>query len=204
VMAVDPAGGRQRQAVSRTAARQATAIVGQDLHRRVFVLHSWADRLDTERFMQHLLDTYQTWTPRWVGIEANAMQSLFGDALVCYARDRGVRLPYVPIYPPTNVDKLWRIRQALQLPAAQGRLFFQADQAILRQEYQDFPNSVTVDAIDALAMAVAMLPAQTRPAAIDAERQALADTLRAQGVAPRLIQARLQQYDRELAAAPAA
>ena len=178
----DPAAGRRFQVLKRTRARSAIAVVGQDLLRRVFVLKAWADRCATEQFVAEILRTQQQFNPKWFGIEANAMQVLFGDSVVAAAKVAKIPFPMTPVYQPTNVEKDWRIRTTLQPVIAQGRLLVQASQLDLWSELRTFPNTPTKDVVDALASAVALLPVRTLAESRNTERDAFAAYLRDAGV----------------------
>lgn len=154
----DPASGK-KLAIKRVRARSAIIVVGQDLMGRIYVLHAWADRCSTDKLTDRILRVNAEWRPRLFGIEANAMQSLYGDMVRREARlQAAVKPAFIPVDQPTRVDKDWRIRSVLQPVIAEGRLCLLDTQFELRAEITTFPMSPTKDMVDALASAIAMLP----------------------------------------------
>ena len=158
----DPAAGKKPNQVKKVRARSAIVVVGQDDFQRIFVLKAWGQRCRTDELVEEIMKTSETWSPKVFGIEANAMQSLFADCVQRESKMRGLVLPIRPILQPTKVDKIYRIRSALQPVISEGRLFIQEDQHELKQEILTFPMSPTVDIIDALASAVALLPKRNK------------------------------------------
>lgn len=154
----DPASGKKTEAVKRVRARSAIVGLAPDELNRLFVIFAWAERCSTNRLMDRILEVNEEFHPRVFGIEANAMQSLFADAVVREAMHKGVKLPLVSVEQPTKIDKDFRVRGALQPVVAFGRLFLQPHQHDLRHEVTSFPMSATKDLIDALASAVALVP----------------------------------------------
>lgn len=196
----DPASGKRGEELKRARARSAIVVLGQDTALRIFVLHCWVARASTDAFMDRMLEIFQTYTPRLFGIEANGMQSIFGDSVERWALDRGIRIPFVPVHQPTNVKKEWRIRTQVQPVLGQGRLLFdltQPGQVELHAEMQGFPNYPTVDAVDALGSALGLLPERTAADTIREEEQGLAAYLRDSGARPAEIEARLATLRRE-------
>lgn len=160
----DPAGGKT--AVKRVGARSAIAVVGRSPDELDFLLYVWAARTSTDRFMDKLFEVNDTWRPRVFGIEANAMQSLFADALRREARFSRIRVPFIDVRQPTGVDKPFRNRSALQ-PIINGHRFFMSDDASqteARNELATHPMSPTFDIVDAIASATGLL--RKRPKAI--------------------------------------
>lgn len=152
---VDPASGRAKSKI--TSSRSADVVVAQDDLGRIFVLHAYAGRLTTTAHTDRIFNLVTDFHPRVIGIDASAMQSLYADALMREAKQRVARLPLQPIKMPTAVDKFARTRSILQPVIAHGRLFVQATQRDLWQELEAFPGGLTVDLVDALAQAVALL-----------------------------------------------
>lgn len=156
---LDPAGGRSKNTqASKRNAQSAYAVVGRGGRGETFCLESWGGRCPTEELVEKVFDVNARWKPRQFGVEANAMQSLFGDSLAIIAKSRGVRLPLVEVYQPTRVDKDFRIRTTLQPLLAEGSLFVSPDQVELLGEMRAFPTGRLKDMVDALASACAMLP----------------------------------------------
>ena len=175
----DPASGRQ--VIKRVRARSAVVTIGVDHLMRFFVLHTFADRCSTDKLIEKLVEIGETYQPRLFGIEANAMQSLFANAMRREARTAKKRIPFIPITQPTKIDKDFRIRAALQPVIASGRLFLQANQIDLRGELLSFPMSPTKDLVDALASAIAMAPNRQTRREKDKELESRLAYLRATG-----------------------
>jgi hypothetical protein len=159
----DPAGGK-RMELKRVRARSAIVVVGEDQLGRIFVLSTWADRASAHQLSERIFLTQELHRPRVFGIEANAMQALYGEMVAYEARRRAQRLPLFPVKQPTNVDKDWRIRTALQPVIGHDRLFVQDTQYELRAELTTFPMNPLKDLVDALASAVSLLRKPTAPA----------------------------------------
>lgn len=185
----DPASGKTE--LKRTRARSAIIVIGQDALARVFVLEAWADRCPTDTLINRIFSTQRAWSVRTFGIEANAMQSLFADAVTREARVTGVRLPVTPVQQPTRIDKDVRIRLALQPAIATGRLVVRADMKDLLTEIEAFPSGQTKDLVDALASALTLMPRRTLQRQQDEELDRLAAYLRERGAAPAVIAERL-------------
>ena len=185
----DPASGKT--ALKHAKARSAIVILAVDDLARLFVLHAWAARCPTDRLIDQILALAEQYRPRLFGIEANAMQVLFADAVMREARYRGKTLPLTAVVQPTKIDKNWRIRTALQPVIAEGRLFIQPTQHELKHELTSFPMSPLKDLADALASAVTLVPPRTTRVQQDDERDALADYLRRSGAPPAYIEQRL-------------
>jgi len=185
----DPAGGKKLQ-IKRVRARSAIVVVAQDTLNRLFVLHAWADRCSTDRLTQMILKVNADLRPRLFGIEANAMQSLYGDMVRRESRTtKGPRLPLIPVEQPTKIDKDWRIRSVLQPAIAEGRLFILPTLYELRAEITTFPMSPTKDLIDALASAIALMPKRAVARERQEEMQARLAYLRETGASPQYIEA---------------
>jgi len=194
----DPSGGKTE--LKRTRARSAIVVIGQDALSRVFVLEAWADRCPTDTLINRIFSTQRQWTARTFGIEANAMQSLFADAVTREARATGVRLPVQPVQQPTRIDKDVRIRLALQPVIASGRLLVRADMRDLLAEIESFPSGQTKDLVDALASALVLLPRRTLQRQHDDEVSRLASYLRERGARPADIERRVAEARADQAA----
>lgn len=192
----DPASGK-REIIRRIRARSAVVVVGADAMTRLFVLHAWADRCSTNTLIEKILETQSQFHPNIFGIEANAMQSLFADAVGREARQTNRVLPLIPVNQPTKIDKDWRIRTALQPVIGDGRLFIQPTQYELKGEMTSFPMTITKDIIDALASCVALIPHQSTRRDFDNESRELAEYLRSSGAPASYIEQRLSEVYRE-------
>lgn len=176
---LDPAGGKGE--TRRMSARSAILVIGQDQHHRIFVLHAWAARVPTQKLVESLFEINRNFRPRMFGGEADALQSLFQDAIKLIAHDRNETLPLVPVAHSTRLDKDFRIRTTLQPLIAEGRLILREDQHELLQELEGFPSFPTKDLVDALASACNLLPQKPLRKQKDDEANALADYLRKTG-----------------------
>ena len=190
----DPSGGKR--AVKRTKARSAIVVVAQDTLSRFFVLHAWGDAVSTDTLIDTILDVQEKYQPRVSGIEANAMQSLFADALLREARFKGKKVPIRGIHQTTKVNKEFRIRSILQSVIADGRLFTQQHQIDLYNEISSFPTGATCDIVDALASAIALAPPPRTRRQRDGEVDNLASYLRQSGAHPREIEKRIRALER--------
>lgn len=201
----DPAGERGK--LKRTRARQAIVVIGVDWLTRIFVLYTWAGRVQASRLRDRIIDTYKHWSPmRKFGIESNAMQELYGSLVRDYAKVElgdGVRIFGVP--QSTKVDKDFRIRTEIEPIINEGRLFLLGDykdgREIVHAQQMDceaemfgFPTAATKDIIDALASAIRMVPRKRRDVQDDEELKHLAAYLRRTGVASHLIEQRVAEY----------
>lgn len=160
------------------------------------MLYAWADRCPTDLYVKKIYEANTNFTPKLFGVEANAMQALFGDMLAREAKALKMRVPFVPVPQSTKVDKRWRIRTTLQPVIAEGRLFLQANQLELQAELATHPMAPTVDMIDALASAVALAPKRASRVVRDERVDALMDYLRRSGASPAYIQERMRQLNR--------
>lgn len=190
----DPAGGKTGAAqLKRTSARMAIGVAGMDAIGRIFMLHLWAKRCATTEFLHELYRTAEVFHPRPFAIEANAMQSLFVDCAEYIAKCFGKRaIAFTPYHQPTNLDKAYRNRMAIQPPLAQGRLFLRDDQQEALAELQVHPRSPVKDLVDVIGTCCSLLPRTRRIYTFQREEaQALAAYLRSIGTPASQIQARL-------------
>ena len=196
----DPAAQPKNQIIKKVRARSAVIAIGVDDINRIFVLYAWAGRPSTPTLMKKLLEVGSAF-PNMVrfGIEANAMQMLFADLVSHQARQLKKKIPFVPIMQPTKIEKFFRIRAILQPVCGmeRGRLFLTSQMIELKTEILTFPVGATVDLVDALASAVAMVPKMTTPQKRSDENLALAEYLRASGMSPRYIQKRMLEVEAE-------
>lgn len=200
-MWVDPAG--KKSLLRRVRARQAMAIIGANDAPLpfIFVLYSWAGKLTTTRFRDKIVDVYKEYQPRQCGIEANAMQELFGDLVKDKAKEDCIGPVRIrPISVPTNVDKDARIRTILEPVISTYRLFIPASMVELLSELTGFPTGQFKDIVDCLASAIKMVPKRTGKGAAEHEVRQLAAYLRGRGHPAYYIEERVEEYRRELAA----
>lgn len=184
----DPASSKKDGELKMVKARSAIITITHDWLGRIFVLEAWAKRCSTDDLIERIYRTHDTWALKSFGIEANAMQSLFSEAVARDARLRGKQLPIRPIHQPTRVQKPWRIRTILQPVIASGRLFVPDSFTELRTEIAAFPLSPMVDMVDALASAIAMMPKRPLKRQSDEEVESLLSYLRKTGAPPHVIE----------------
>lgn len=186
----DPASGKQK--LKKVRSRQAIVVVGVDFLLRIFVLLAWAGRLTTSKFRDKLLSIHDEFKPRRFGIEANAMQELFGDLVIEKAKEEFGASRFMPIHQPTRIEKEFKIRTALEPVIADGRLFLQDDQVELRSEVASFPTGHFKDLVDALASAIMLIPRRFPQQEKRQETEALAKYLRDTGAPAWYIQQKVE------------
>src|SRR5215468_2659836 len=153
----DPAAGKNLQ-LKRVRARSAIVGLEQDLWGHIFVKVAWAERCSTDRLTDKIFEFNELFKPRTFGIEANAMQTLYGDMVAREAKFRSRRVPILEVHQKTTVEKDWRIRTVIQPLNNAGRLFLLDEHVELRAEIRNFPMTPTKDLVDALASAIKLLP----------------------------------------------
>lgn len=196
----DPATGKRKQTSKHRLARQAISVLARDWLMRWFLLYCWAGRVTATELKDKILSVYDIFRPRKFGIEANGMQVLFGDLVRAEAKERFGRIPLVPVYQPTNVDKDFRIRTGMEPILYQGRLFLQEKQHEAEIEIRGFPTAETKDIIDSIESAIRIAPKRALPKRKDAEVERYAKYLRATRCPAHLIQQKVAEYERRLAA----
>ena len=187
----DPASEKGR--LRKVRARQAIIMIAADHLTRIFVLFSWAGRLPTSKYIDKIITVCETFKPRRFGIEANAMQVLFADAVRTEAKRRMKKINILPIYQPTKVDKDFRIRGDIEPVLNDGRLFIQDKHIELEAEIRGFPTGLTKDLVDCLSTCIRMVPKRTKRQSRSAEKEALAQYLRESGAPAWYIQKRMEE-----------
>lgn len=177
---VDPHGG-DRKAIRAVASRAAIVVGATDYLGRIFVFHAWADRVVTPVLMDRILAVNALYKPKVIGVEADGLAGLFGDAIVRDAQLRSQRLPLKKVKQPKKMEKDNRIRTTLQSPIAHGRLFLLGDMHELRHEITTFPMNPRKDMVDALASLVREMPAPRARRERDADQERRLAYLRATG-----------------------
>lgn len=185
---VDPAAGKADAAIRRVRARSAIIVVGGCQLGRIFVLHAWAARVPTDVLIDTMYTLHDQYRFKVLGVEANAMQSLFVDSIIRDARKCGKEIPFSPVFQPTNREKDFRIRSRLQPLFGAGKLFIPEEFKELRTEIENFPMHPTKDLVDALASAVSLMPVKAPRRAQDDEAIALAKYLRETGAPGHAVQ----------------
>lgn len=195
---LDPAGPKKRnEGLKHVASRSAIIVAGQDDMGRVFVLHAWAARCSTEKLIEHIVWTNETWRPKVFGCEENNLASLFADTLRMNAQWRALRLPLVGFPQPSNIEKDSRIRQILQPLVSTGRVLLRAGDpgmAELHTEITTFPMNFRKDLIDALASVCRIMPLKANRKGVDAEREAYLRYLRESGAPPDAIERAAREW----------
>ena len=192
---LDPAGGKQVQNQTKKGlARSAIVVVAPDPLHRLFVLEAWARRVSTPDLIEEIFRVNSQWQVLRFGVEANAMQSLFADAVALMALEKRISIQLLPIFQNTRIDKMFRIKTALQPILADGRLILGEDQIELRNELKAFPRGQTVDLVDALASVVKMVPDVPEEVRGREEADSLAKYLRQSGVPARYIEERMARF----------
>lgn len=181
---VDPAGGKKK--ARKRSSRSADVVLGCDPEGRLFVLHAWAGRVPTTTHTDKIFALVERWHPRVIGIDSSAMQSLYSDSLTREARQRGRRLPLLPVVMQGDKDE--RIRTAIEPALAEGRLFIRDDQKDLRLELEAFPGGMTLDLCDALGEAIKLAPKRAGKIVRREEGAAWLQYLRESGAPPSYVQ----------------
>lgn len=164
---LDPAG--RRQPVARVqGCRPAISVVAVDALGRIFWLYAWAKKVSTRELVHHIFAVNEYWRPHIFGCEANALQSLFADAVELLAEARGKSLPLMAVRQPTHVDKDFRIQCALHPLVGEGRLLvLEQDRGMPElvgvpkdclDEMVAFPMHPMKDVIDSLASVCTLVP----------------------------------------------
>lgn len=191
---VDPAAGK-KLAIKSTRARSAIVVVAPDpVLPRIFVLFAWAARCPTDTLIEKIFWVGDEFKPKVIGMEANAMQSVFADSVVYAARLQQKRYPIVPVTQPTRIDKDFRIRSILQPIIGHGRLFTQESQTELNNELASFPMSRTKDLVDALASVCALVPARSTRAERENDNEERLQYLRESGAPSWYIEKESEAY----------
>jgi hypothetical protein len=193
----DPASGRSRagsSAASIKQSKQAITVCAVSPQTHIFCVFAWLGKLPTTAYVDKLLKVHSQYTPRTFGIEANAMQSLFADQVRSQAKQSLQRVAFLPISQPTNVDKKFRIRTALEPVINYGRLFLLPSLVELENAIQGFPVADNyLDLIDCLASTVRLIPRRPDAVVKNAQIEALAKYLRDSGAPSWQIERRIAE-----------
>ena len=187
----DPASDKGR--LRKVRARQAIVVIAADWLSRIFLLYTWAGRVPTSKYIDKIITVCETFKPRRFGIEANAMQVLFADAVRMEAKRRMKKLPIVAITQPTKVDKDFRIRGDIEPVLNDGRLFIQEKQIEMEAEIRGFPTGMTKDLVDSLSTCIRMVPKRSKRQQRSEEKESLARYLRESGAPSWHIQQRMNE-----------
>jgi hypothetical protein len=192
----DLAAGRDARSKRRTA-RQSIVVGGRDWLSRWFWLAVWAGRLTASDFKQKILDMQEQYSPRRFGLEANGMQVLFGSLIREDAKVQfGDTARFIPIYQPTNVDKIYRIRTGIEPIILQGRYFLMESEIEARSELSGFPTAATKDIIDAMEACMNRVAPKRQARLVERrERDEYAAYLRNSGMIASMIEQEMAKYD---------
>jgi len=186
---IDPAGPKRRaEGLKNVASRSAIVVAGSDDLGRVFVLHAWAARCSTEKFLDTLASIHERFRPKLIGCEEVAFSGLLTDVLRLFSHRH---LPLVGVKQPSNQEKDFRIRTTLQPLVANGRLFLLGNDSgmlELKAEITTFPMNFRKDLIDTLASVCRLMPLRAKRAGVDDERAAYLRYLRESGAPPDVIE----------------
>lgn len=144
VVLVDPNSGSPL--APDTAAIIVTGVSPDD---EVFVLYAWSGRVSPSARVDKIFEVAKRWRPRAVAIEEAGQQA---DLHYFEKKKEQTDFPsrLIPLK-PKNRDKEWRIRSNLEPVIRSGRLYMLITQEVLRQQITDFPDSLVIDELDALA-----------------------------------------------------
>lgn len=168
-IAVDP--GYSKAA---TAAYTSIIVAGVDVLNNIFILELVHDRLDPGQITDHLYRLYQKYQPFSIGVEMNAIQTVFGWIFQKEAAVRGI-LPIMPLRVRSS-SKEERIK-GLVAPYKEGKIYHLAEskekaedrkvhqsQQVLESQLMRFPASkLKVDAIDAESMLLEVIDVYFMP-----------------------------------------
>jgi predicted phage terminase large subunit-like protein len=156
VIAVDPAIS---EAVK--ACRTAIVCVGVSPLGKYFILDCWAKREgDPAVIIDRILTMASEWMPRAIGIEMVGYQKALQPFMLRAMRERGKYYPIIELKPDRNTKTVEKKNQRIlsMIP------FFRAGQVYVQpgffdfiEEYENFPNTVTVDILDAASYAFRLL-----------------------------------------------
>ena len=190
---LDPASGKNREAIKSVRARSAIVVVGTDVLSRIFVLDAWSGRVGTNEIRKQFVDMCESWGPTVAAFEDMGQQNLLFDPILDEALHRGITIPLAAIKPTTRVDKRFRIRATIQPMYGSGRLIINDSLTELINEVTSFPMSSTMDLVDALASAIGMVPPVMAEQSQQNEKKELARYLREAGVSPHEIERRMEE-----------
>ena len=149
VLTVDPNSG------SKTAPDEAAYTVSAvSFYNDIIVLENWGGRPGSTEFADKDIDAAIRWRVRAIGVERAGQQEHFVQNLERRMRERQAwrrleRLSH------RNVEKSTRIRNALETPITEGRLWLPVGRyEVLKQQIIDFPDLENDDRIDSLSYGV--------------------------------------------------
>lgn len=127
----------------------AIVVSAQSPRDQVFVLESWAKRVQPDAYVDKIFDLWQRWQPRVLGIE-KAGQQTTAFYFKKKMKELGIYVNVEPLF-HRNRKKEERIRKALQPIVNLRRMYVRKEQTTLRRQFEFFPNLENDDEVDALA-----------------------------------------------------
>jgi len=191
----DPAGGPTSASPHKKGlSRASICVLGEDTLERIFILETWAARIPPDKLIERIFDTYRKWNVSAFGIDATGGQLMFAQLIQKEARERAIRLPLRPL--SLRLEKTFSIETSVQPPCAAGRLFRPSESqcGVLKEEWRSFPTSDYLDAMDALACAIRMLPSILPEHMRRMSKEHLRAYLERSGTPKDQVELRLQQH----------
>lgn len=144
-----------------TAARTAIVVLGMSPYKKIFVLDTWVGRQrDPAKVIDQVLAMAREWNPRVIGIEMIAYQAALQPYMEREMASLGKFWPIVQLKPDRNTHAVEKKNQRI----LSMQPFFKSHQVYmlkgmldLIEEYETFPQSVTVDLLDAMAYGFRLL-----------------------------------------------
>jgi len=154
VSAFDPALSKKT-----TAARSAHIITGVDPIGRVFIMSTWAKRVDPLVAIDNVFAQCHEWGVNRCAIEAVLFQKVLADLLQerckVWNRDHPSDKMYSGMFeevkPAKGKGKEGRIRALIGTSFEEGRIYIHSSMTDFIDEYLHFPIGATVDLLDAFA-----------------------------------------------------
>lgn len=154
VGAYDPALSKKT-----SAARSAFAVTGCDPKERVFVLETWAQRMDPKPYIEGVLKRTLKWDLQQVAVEVVLFQKVLYDMLVDRCKEWNRNNPdeelfpgvFQEVKPAKGKNKEQRIRALIGTAFESGRVYIHKSMNDFVDEYLHFPIGQTVDLLDAFA-----------------------------------------------------
>ena len=154
----------------------AIVVSAQSPRDQVFVLESWAKRVQPDALVDKIYEMWQRWQPRIIGIEKAGQQTT-----AFYFKKKAQELKvYINVQPLThrNRQKEERIRKALQPIVNLRRMYVKKDQHTLRRQFEFFPNLENDDEVDALAYGTELWRTPLTQSELDEEEEAVSVVMR--------------------------
>lgn len=195
----DPAARKRGPGQQLDQARQAIVIIAVSPNLHIIPLYAWADKVPTTAYTKRLIQVHERYKPKQFGIEANAMQILFADSVIAKSKkELETRVTFIPIYQPTNIDKIYRIRTVIEPVINYGRLILSSELVELETELAGFPTAQRKDLVDCLASAIRLVPKRPEQVTRSEELMALAKYLRDTGAPAWYIEQRIKEEKNRL------